>query len=147
MELLTEITAFHWIALGLILLGAEALGAAGFLLGAAVAAFANAVVVWLVPDLSLGMQLGVFAIGALVATFVYFQLFRDAQQQDGTPPINQRAASLIGQRLTLTEAIEHEGRIQIGDTFWKVTAEEPLATGSSVVVISANDMTLNLRKT
>ena len=39
MEILTNITAYHWIALALILLTAEMLGASGFLLGAAAAAF------------------------------------------------------------------------------------------------------------
>ncbi len=38
MEWLTEINAYHWLALGLILFAAEALGAAGFLLGTAAAA-------------------------------------------------------------------------------------------------------------
>ena len=146
MELFTEVSAYHWIALGLILLGAEALGAAGFLLGAAVASFANAVIVWLVPGLSLGMQLGVFAVGALVATYVYFQVFRDAQNRDGTPAINERAAGLIGQHLTLVEGIDREGRVQIGDTLWKVSAEEPLSAGSEVVVADADNMTLSLRR-
>ena len=44
MEIFTTITAYHWLALGLILLTAEVLGTAGFLLGAAVAALGMGVV-------------------------------------------------------------------------------------------------------
>ena len=50
MEIWTDLGAWHWLALGLTLLIAEALGAAGFLIGAAVAAFAMAIVMWMVPD-------------------------------------------------------------------------------------------------
>ena len=52
MDILFELTAYHWLALGLILFGAEALGAAGFLLGAGAAALATGLVVWFAPGLA-----------------------------------------------------------------------------------------------
>ena len=51
MDFFTSLTPYHWIALGLLLLVAEMLGASGFLLGAAVAALAMGAVTWIAPEL------------------------------------------------------------------------------------------------
>ena len=145
MDILTNLSWEPWLALGLALLAAEALGASGFLIGAAVAALANAVLVWLFPSLSVTAQFIIYAISALVATYAYFQLFRDAQRSDDAPPINERAASLIGKQVTLEEDLADEGRVQIGDTMWKVAAESPLKAGTQVVVTGTDGMTLQVR--
>ncbi len=145
MELLTQLTAYHWFALGLILLGAEALGAAGFLLGTAVGALANGVLVWLLPELSSGWQLASFSMASILASAVYFQVFRDAQAREDTPPINQRAASLVGHHFTLKEPLNYgKGRVQIGDTFWSVAANQDLSAETSVTVIGVDGMTLEV---
>ena len=145
MEFFTPLTAYHWFALGLILLAAEALGTAGFLIGAAVGALANGVLVWLLPELSAGWQLASFALASILASGVYFQVFRDAQARDDGPPINQRAASLIGHRFTLGEPLGYgKGRVQIGDTFWSVTANQELNAKTNVTVIGVDGMTLQV---
>ena len=145
MEIFTELTAYHWFALGLILLGAEALGAAGFLLGAAVGALANGVLVLMLPELSAGWQLTSFSLASILASGVYFQVFRDAQARDDTPPINQRAATLIGHRFTLGEPLsDGRGRVQIGDTFWSVSANHELGVDTHVTVIGIDGMTLQV---
>ena len=147
MDIFTQLTPWHWLALALLLLGAEALGAAGFLLGAAIAAFASAVVVWLFPDLGMGAQLGFFALGAVLATVVWFQLFRDVQDDaDHDTGLNTGAARLIGTHLVLTSDIPHrEGREQIGDTYWKLVTDEPLTEGTEVEVVGADTMHLKVR--
>ena len=145
MDILTNLSWEPWLALGLALLAAEALGASGFLIGAAVAALANAVLVWLFPSLGVTAQLVLYAISALIATYAYFQLFRDAQNSEDTPPINERAASLIGKQVTLEEDLTDEGRVQIGDTMWKVTADGPLKAGTQVVVSGTDGLTLQVR--
>ena len=146
MEYFTDINAYHWFVLGLLLLCAEALGAAGFLLGAAVAALSTGVVAWVAPNLGFGAQVGIFALGTGIATTLYLHVFRDAQARDAAPSLNQRAASLVGHCFTLEAPVEFgEGRVQIGDTFWRVTSENPLPAGSRVKVVDANQMTLTLR--
>lgn len=145
MEYFIEINAHHWFVLGLLLLCAEALGAAGFLLGAAVAALSTGVIAWVAGDLGFGAQVGIFALGTGVATTLYLHVFRDAQARATTPSLNQRAASLIGHCFTLETPVEFgAGRVQIGDTFWRVVSAQPLTAGSQVKVVAANDMTLTL---
>ncbi len=143
MEMFTSLTPYHWIALGLLLLTAEMLGASGFLLGAAAAAFGLAVIAWFVPDLAVAWQLTTYAIAAVVATIVYFQLFRDAQAEPARPLLNKRANRLVGHRFKLEEDIElGSGRVQIGDTMWKVESETPLEAGTLVEVVGTRRMAL-----
>ncbi len=137
------LTPYHWIALGLILLMAEMLGAAGFLLGAAAAALCMGAVLFLFPELALGWQLLYYAIGAILATVLYFQLFRDAQSRPARPLLNQRAERLVGHQFRLEEDIElGKGKVQIGDTFWHVKASEPLSKGTLVEVVDTHRMAL-----
>ena len=141
----SSITPLHWVALGLLLLIAEMFGASGFLLGAAVAAFAMGVIVWLMPDLGLAAQMTMYAVGASVLTVVYFQLFRDAQKKPSRPLLNDRAKRMIGHQFTLEKSINATGsKVQIGDTLWAVEVHEALEQGTLVEVTDANEMTLRL---
>ena len=145
MEWLFELSAYHWLVLGLLLLGAEALGAAGFLLGAGIAALATGVVVFIAPELSASLQLILFSVSALVASYLYIGVFRQAQDEAGAPELNQRAAALIGHRFELTDALtDGTGSVQIGDTYWHVSAETELSSGTRVEVVAAEPMKLHL---
>ena len=143
MELFSQLTPYHWIALGLLLLVAEMLGASGFLLGAAVAALAMGAVTWIAPELSTVWQLTIYAFAAVAATLVYFQLFRDAQDQPARPLLNKRARRLIGHQFKLDDDLElSTGKVQIGDTMWSVEASEPLTKGTLVEVVDVDRMVL-----
>ena len=146
LALLESLSLWHWLILGLILLSGEALGAAGFMLGLAAAAFLVALLlaVGLVHDWQ--YQLLLFAIFAVVATIIIWVFFRTKTEADQASLLNNRTAQLIGTQLTLAQAISnHAGRIQIGDTQWKVSAEEDLAAGTQVEIYASEGMTLKLR--
>ncbi len=141
MEILSYLGASHWLALGLTLLIAEALGAAGFLIGAAVAAFAMAAVAWLVPDLSVTFQLALYALAAVVATWVYLQMFRGITADDAGDFLNRRSDQLVGTTLTLTSSIgaHEEVRVQVGDTLWRVHANQAMHAGDKVRIIASDE--------
>ncbi len=147
MEILSTLTPYHWIALGLILLCAEMLGAAGFLIGAAVAAIAMGVLTALVGDLSATVQFSLYAAAAITATLLYFKLFREASlayHSNGAPPkLNKASHRLIGHTFELDHDIgPGNNKVQIGDTMWRVRADEPLSKGVIVEVIDASEMSL-----
>ena len=144
MEWLVEINAYHWIALGLILFAAEALGAAGFLLGTAVAALVVGLLSLVMPGLGVAVEFTLFAVMAVLASLLYIKVFRD--EQEATPDeLNHRAESLIGTEFELTEDLHSgDGRVQIGDTFWHVHADADLAQGARVKVIGADTMQLKV---
>lgn len=148
MEFLESITTLHWFLLGLGLLAAEALGCGGFLLGAAVAALANSLILWVFPDLGVTTSLVIFCIGSVLATAVYYRLFKQEQDDHPGPTLHNRAHSMIGHRFSLATPVLHgHGRIQIGDTFWKVIANEDLDEGMEVEISRAkDDMTLELQR-
>ena len=147
MDTILAVNAFHWLALGLLLLAAEALGAAGFLLGAAAAAFSVGLVMLFVPALGLAAQLGLFALAALLGTLVYLKVFRLEQAAQPDPGLNHPAARLVGHEFDLPDGLPGgTGRVQIGDTLWRVEAPGTLDPGTRVRVEDADGMSLRLAR-
>ena len=145
-ELLNNLETWHWLSLGLLLLGAEALGASGFLLGAAVASFLLAIINALIGDISWQLQLILFAISALSFSIAYWKYFKEFNNQTDNGTINQRATSLVGRELVIEHDLNGgQGRIQVGDTFWKVTFSGHITKGSTVKVINADNMSLQIK--
>ena len=134
---------WHWLILGFLFLGLEALGAGGFLLGSALVALLLSFILWLVPETSWATQLMLFGVFRLVCALAYWKFFRKINNQNDHPQLNQRAAQLIGRVVTLEEPLVNgQGRIQIGDTLWKVRTSQPLEKGSQIVVTGTDGMTL-----
>lgn len=141
---LSQLEPWHWLTLGLVLLAAEALGAAGFLLGTAIAAFTLAILNAMF-DMSWQTQLVVFSVSAVVYSIAYWKYFKAFNKQSDHEEINQRAASLIGREFILQhDFCKGEGRVQIGDTFWKTKCDFDLKQGDKVTVTGASAMTITI---
>ncbi|EAR59806.1 NfeD family protein [Neptuniibacter caesariensis] len=147
LEFFQSISFWHWIILALILLGGEALGAAGFMIGVSISAFIVA------GSMALGVlndwqhQFLLFALFSVIASVIVWRFFKHRGEHDGAEMINDRAAQLIGRKLTLSENMENgRGRVQIGDTFWKVAADEDYESGTRVEVVSTEGMLLQIQK-
>lgn len=144
MDFLSTLTPYHWIALGLILLSAEMLGAAGFLIGAAVAALALGVLTSFV-DLSVIAQFSLYAIAAIAATLLYFKVFREAADAAGPTGVNEGTHRLIGYTFELEQDLgPGSNKVQIGDTMWRVRSDTALRKGDVVEVVDAAQMSLVL---
>ena len=90
-----------------------------------------------------------FILAALLSTVcsvVYWRFFQASLQTSDRPDLNHRTAQFIGKKLTLETDIDFEGRIQIGDTFWKVKSNVSLKTGDAVEVTEVDETTLTLQK-
>jgi hypothetical protein len=145
LELLNNLEPWHWLSLGLLLLGAEALGASGFLLGTAIAAFLLSLINALMADISWHAQVILFAVSALVFSIAYWKYFKEFNYRTDNGQINQRAMSMIGREVVVDHDLSGgQGRIQIGDTFWKVTFSGPITKGQTVKVINADNMSLQI---
>ena len=147
MDILAVLQPWHWIVFCFLLLVFEALGAGGFLLGAAAAAAAGAqaLVSWLLPGLGWPVQISSFGIMTLIFTVGWWVFFRSPGQNSHDPLLNNRAAQLVGRIVVLDSDLPGgHGRIQIGDTKWKVQADKTLSAGTTVVVSAAEGMTLIL---
>jgi len=140
------ITTWHWLVLAIALLIIEALGASGFLLGVSAAAFALAAITALDLITSWQNQLLCFAPLAVIFTVIYWRFFRAFNTESDTPLLNDRAAQLIGRKLILEETLENgQGKVKVGDTFWRAEAEAELASGTRIEVYGSDGMTLKVR--
>lgn len=143
MHWLAEISPWHWASLGVILLILEILGTAGFLIGSAIAAFLMSTVLSIAPDMDWKWQLAIFSTSAVIFSLVYLKRFANFNENTDQPNLNNRAAQHIGKRYTLNEAIVNgQGRIQVGDTFWKISCDEDLQASTQIEVTAIDSMTL-----
>ena len=142
-EWLTNISAWHWSALGIGLLILEALGTGGFLIGAALSAFVTALTFIMMPELSWRTQLSLFSLLSVIFTVVYWFKFRNFNEKTDQPMLNDRASHFIGKQYTLQEAIiNNQGRLKIGDTLWKLHCDQDLPANTDIEVTKTDGMAL-----
>ncbi|GAA4894680.1 hypothetical protein GCM10023333_29880 [Ferrimonas pelagia] len=142
---LEALQPWHWLLLALLMLGAEALGTGGFLLGAAAAACLLALLLWLLPEWGWAGQFMVFGLATLLLSVAYWKLFRGYNERTEQPTLNDRAAQMIGRQWVLEVAVPSgESRLQIGDTRWRVQTAQTLAAGERVRVVASDGMILQL---
>lgn len=143
---LETIAPWQWLVFGIVLLIFETLGIGGFLIGVAIASVIQSVIAFVWPNLSWDFQLFVFAVNAIIFTILYWKFFKGFNEKTDQAHINNRAAQLIGRKLTMEDSFENgEGKMFIGDTSWRFTCDQPLSAGDKVEVIGAQDMVLELQ--
>ncbi len=133
--LFSELSAWHWLAIGLVLFGIEMMTGTFDLLMIALAAWATALFAALLPDAaSWQVQTVVFALASVVLFGLgrtVFSRFRKSTPEH--PTLNKRMEGLVGERGRATGDFAHgNGQVKIGDTVWGAQA----ATGHTIL---AND--------
>jgi membrane protein implicated in regulation of membrane protease activity len=135
-----------WVALGLLLIGGEALAPGIFLIWLGVAALATGLIVGVT---AIGWQSAalVFAGLCVVSVLIGRKLTRRSDQEpDAAAGLNDRGRQLIGKVFRLEATMTGgEGRIRVGDSSWRVTGPELLA-GSEVRVVRVDGATLIVEK-
>ena len=143
--LLDSVNYWHWLAFGLILLAAELLGAAGYLLWLGLSALLVGTLLALVP-LSWQLQWTSFGSFSLITTWLWWrrQLTHD-KQSDEQRDLNQKQKQLVGQVIKLDEDFPAgKGRIKVGDTTWTAKSETLLTAGTLVEVIAVDGIILTI---
>lgn len=143
--LLDSVNYWHWLALGLILLAAELLGAAGYLLWLGISALLVGALLTFMP-LSWQLQWMSFGTFSLVTTWLWWrrQLTHD-KQSDKQRDLNQKQKQLIGQELTLDRDFPAgKGRIKVGDTTWSAKSATHLTAGTTVTVTDVDGIILTI---
>ena len=139
-EFFTPLQAWHWAALGLVILGFElALGTID-LLWIAAAAFLTALFKAIMPAPIDGLEgqllfFAVTAVGLLVLGRTVFGDWRN--RENDKPMLNKRMESMVRSRALVTQAFAAgTGRVKIGDTEWLAHAVdgEDFAKGATVII-------------
>lgn len=123
---------WHWITLGIFLMGAEMVvpGAALLFIGAS--ALATGLVAYLFPAMGWEWQCMQFGVMSAISFVVFRRLFRRNSVPSLDPLLNKRYARLIGHVITLDSPIVNgQGRIAVNDTSMLVTGPD-LPAGTKV---------------
>lgn len=133
-----------WWLLGAALLGILEIFIPGiFLVWMAAAAAVTGIIV-AVTGIALPFQLGTFALLAIAAVYGGRQHYDRNPVDSDDPKLNDRTARLIGQTVTVVQAIEGgEGRVKVGDSVWSARGPDA-PEGSRVKVTGAQGNCLSV---
>jgi membrane protein implicated in regulation of membrane protease activity len=138
-----KIIFWYWWALAAVLLVFEMMLPGIVFLFLSIGALASGALLLIVSDLSLELQLLVFAIVSVASAVLLRPALR--RLQGGRPidaNLNARGDSLVGKTIVLdTPILGGQGRVKLGDGSWTVTGPD-MAAGSRVRVaaISGNEL-------
>jgi len=123
-----------WLVFAALLGIAEVLMPGVFLIWIAIAAAITGLVALALP-ITLPFQLLLFAALSLLAVWAGRRWYVDNPVPSSDPLLNDRSARLIGQSVTVVDAIiAGEGRVKIGDSVWNATGPDtPAGTRMRVV--------------
>jgi len=139
-----HIVFWYWWALSAALLVCEMmLPGVVFLFLALGAAMAGMLLV-LEPEMSVEMQLVIFAVVSVASAVGLRPLLRGMQKRSDDPNLNARGNSMIGKVLVLDQPIlRGRGRVIMGDGSWTVTGPDMVA-GAKVRVAAVDGTELRV---
>lgn len=146
-SIVSELGAWNWMVLGFILLTLEVMAPGVFLLWIGIAAIivgALSLALWDAVFWTWHLQVSLFAILSVIAAVIGRRIMTKRGYTTDGPLLNRRGDQLVGRTATLAEPIrEGRGRIQLGDTLWRVAGPD-LPVGARVRVVRASDADLEL---
>ena len=127
-----------WLIGGVVLLIAELIAPGFFLVFVGAAAIATGLFA-LLFELSLPLQLALFALYTLLAVMVGKRVYSNADSLGSSDPLlNDRSGRLVGKVVTVvTDVDEHGGRVRLGDGEWSARGG-PAAAGERVRIIGVD---------
>ncbi|AHG75307.1 Nodulation efficiency protein D [Mannheimia varigena USDA-ARS-USMARC-1296] len=137
----------NWLILGFVLLALELIIPGVLIMWWGFSAILLAILVWLLPDLSVSIQISGFAILAIVFSLIWwkYQHAKD-KQDDKSTSLNSREQSMIGMQGIIVEILENGvARGKFGDTTWRVMGTG-LNLGDKVQVQRVDGITLYVTK-
>ena len=140
-------TAWHWLALGVLLIGAEILTPSTFLMWPAMSAALVGVMVFIDPALPWQVTVLVFAIMALVSNVLWINWQRKHPKGDEAAMLNRRVAAMVGRKVTVeSDFANGEGAIKVGDSVWRARSKDGSnpAKGTTVTITGGKGATLEV---
>ena len=151
-QVFSELTFWHWLALGLILFGIEMMSGSFDLLMVAIAAWLTAGFAYFAPDAWAVWQGQMIVFGVASTALVVFGrtvLSGVRKSSPEHPTLNRRMQALVGERgLAVGDFVSGTGQIRVGDTVWRAEAieGETIHGGDTIIVDGAKMTTAMVRK-
>jgi hypothetical protein len=144
-DFMTQLTWWHWIVGALALAAVETFMPGAVAIWFAVSAGLVGLLLVVVP-LPWQWQWVLFAALGLVAMLAYRRYKRSNPEADEQPNLNRRGQQYVGQVFTVVEEIrDGAGKVQIGDTVWKVRGPDA-PVGTRVRVTGADAALLTVER-
>ncbi len=138
---------WYWWVAALVLIGLEVFAPGFIFVWLAIAAASVGGLLLLAPEMSWQYQWILFALLSLGPAAAWLAYRRTRPTPDPQPGLNQRAAALIGQRLTLKTPIQNgRGHAMLAGGRWTLTADEDLPAGSRVKIVATEGMNLRVEQ-
>lgn len=140
---MSDSPVINWVIIGLVLSLLELIVPGVYLIWFGLAAFVVSTAVYFIP-LEFTTQLIIFAvisgIFAVIGAAVYRYAFNKVQVPEEYRNLNNPAAQLVGQLVTVAEdAADNRTKVKIGDTYWLASCQKPFKKGDTVKVIGVRD--------
>jgi len=147
MEFFETLQYWHWLILGLILLGLEVLVVGAFFLWFGVAAIIVGIAALSFPALLWPGQILVWAILS-VTTAAGWQIYsRQKKKMEPHSTMNRRGEQYVGRHFTLgKDIVNGVGELNVDDTRWKVVSHQDLSVGVKVKVIAVDGTSLRVEE-
>ena len=132
-------TYWSWFILALALAALEIAAPGAFMIWLAAAALATGLMT-LVYGLGWELQLVAFACLAIVSVVAGRVLLRERPLRSADPTLNRRAERLLGEVVTVSEAIHAgSGRVQVDDSPWPAAGPDmPVGARARIVRVEGN---------
>ncbi|MCX7097032.1 MAG: NfeD family protein [Methylococcales bacterium] len=126
---------WYWWVIALVFLVVEILTPGFFFLWMAVSGLVTGLMVWIMPTVSMDVQIFVFSILSVITITAWRLYGKKHPLKTDQPLLNKRGAQYIGRVFNLHEAIENgQGKIKVDDSIWKVHGEDcPINTKVRVI--------------
>lgn len=130
--------AWLWLIGGVLLLIAELIAPGFFLMFVGAAAVATGIVAVAIP-IGLAVQLGIFALLAIVAVRVGGRrAYASRYDHSSDPLLNNPIHRLLGRVVVVVEPVDaYGGRVRVGDTVWTARGR-PAAVGERVRIVDVD---------
>ena len=139
MEVLFESFSYlHWLILGLLLVITELFLWSIFLLWFGVSAVTMSIVVYLYPQLSLGIQLVTFVLLSAATSYVATRYFPVRTVDD---EISRKAKDHIDKECTVVSTDNNVNKVKLGESLWFAKGFD-MSVGQKVRVTATDDSTL-----
>ncbi|CAN5175137.1 NfeD family protein [soil metagenome] len=132
-----------WMVFAVLLAIGEIILPGIFLIWIAIAAAITGGIAYVAP-IGVPLQILIFAVICLIATWAGRRWYRDNPVASDDPMLNDRAARLVGRHVVVVEAIaDGEGRVRLDDGTWNAVGPDA-AVGARMVVVTASSATLTV---
>ncbi|MEM6662022.1 MAG: NfeD family protein [Pseudomonadota bacterium] len=150
-DFLNDISPWWWVAAALALGAIEILTFSFFLIWPALAALLVAIFMWMSPGMSGATQIFWFAILSVVLTLAGRYWVMTNKPTSDNPPLNNRAAALIGRQAVLLDGLTGRGvgNVEVDGIRWRarLAVDEPAAeAGQSLSITDTEGMVLILTR-